>query len=434
MNNFIGKDNFVWWVGVVEDIKDPLVLGRCKIRIFGWHTENTQLIPTKDLPWATPIYPVNNSRNFATPMEGDYVFGFFSDGMSGQAPIFMGVFPGVPQNNPTPGKGFTALANQGSATSGDEALQAFEDAQAAQLAAQEGSAFASSAELNPTDRRLAAGTQTTPMSPANAPAMQLIRVGRPTTPTNAYSTKGTLIEVNNGQLTHACDFRFLINFADLGIGVIENPITLIQQAIKNAQNKAAAIIRTMLAQIIDKFRLVIKAITITLNLDPTGQIAKLVSKVREVVRTINYYSKKLAEIIGQAALIVALLKELKQVIEWIKNLPKEILAMLRNCLLNFQGAVQSAVSQISLIPGQVSNSLSDAFGQLETSTSETISEAQQAEQSANVPNTLITLVSSPENANANALLDFINSQYPNANIIITSTNSASFNVANSSTP
>ena len=37
-NNFIGLSGFVWWVGVVEDVKDPLASGRARIRIFGWHT------------------------------------------------------------------------------------------------------------------------------------------------------------------------------------------------------------------------------------------------------------------------------------------------------------------------------------------------------------------------------------------------------------
>ena len=36
MNNFIGKS----WIGVVENIDDPLQLGRVKVRIFGYHTED----------------------------------------------------------------------------------------------------------------------------------------------------------------------------------------------------------------------------------------------------------------------------------------------------------------------------------------------------------------------------------------------------------
>jgi len=33
-SNFIGKDGFIWWIGINEFRGDPLGLGRCKVRIF----------------------------------------------------------------------------------------------------------------------------------------------------------------------------------------------------------------------------------------------------------------------------------------------------------------------------------------------------------------------------------------------------------------
>ena len=95
MENFIGKDNFVWFIGVIEDRSDPLGIGRCKLRIFGWHTDNKSELPTDALPWAQPVYPINNSRSFSSPKIGDWIVGFFMDGMSGQAPVMLGVLPGV---------------------------------------------------------------------------------------------------------------------------------------------------------------------------------------------------------------------------------------------------------------------------------------------------------------------------------------------------
>jgi len=95
MNNFIGKDGFNWWVGVVENRMDPLQLGRCQVRIFGHHTENKQLLPTADLPWAQASLPTNSSQIFSAPKEGEYVTGFFADGESSQAPIMTGVLPGL---------------------------------------------------------------------------------------------------------------------------------------------------------------------------------------------------------------------------------------------------------------------------------------------------------------------------------------------------
>lgn len=108
---FAGMNGFVWWIGVVESRKDPLNIGRCQIRILGWHSEDLTMIPTEDLPWSHPMLPVNNSKSFKTPVEGDWVIGFFLDGKSGQSPVYMGVLPGIPQSAASqeelpPNKGF----------------------------------------------------------------------------------------------------------------------------------------------------------------------------------------------------------------------------------------------------------------------------------------------------------------------------------------
>lgn len=97
MNDFIGKNGFVWWVGVVEDRIDPLLLGRCRVRIFGWHTDDKSLLPTENLPWAQAVYPLNTppSKCFGVPLLGDWVLGFFMDGDNAQFPIMFGVIPGL---------------------------------------------------------------------------------------------------------------------------------------------------------------------------------------------------------------------------------------------------------------------------------------------------------------------------------------------------
>lgn len=98
MSDFSGKTGFIWFVGVVENRMDPLGLGRCQIRAFGWHDDgNPQSkmnIPLTDLPWATPLLPCNNSKSFSSPELGDWVVGFFMDGVSAQFPVMMGVLPG----------------------------------------------------------------------------------------------------------------------------------------------------------------------------------------------------------------------------------------------------------------------------------------------------------------------------------------------------
>jgi hypothetical protein len=106
--DFIGLDGFQWWFGVVENRNDPLLLGRCQVRIFGTHSANLTDIPSADLPWALPVHAVNN-QTFSTPKEGDYVFGFFIDGSYAQQPVMMGIVPGIPQEMTDPNQGFADL-------------------------------------------------------------------------------------------------------------------------------------------------------------------------------------------------------------------------------------------------------------------------------------------------------------------------------------
>jgi hypothetical protein len=93
--DFAGKNGFIWWVGSVENRVDPLGIGRCQVRIFGWHTSKKNILPTEDLPWAHPVYPLNAPDDFGTPMLNDWVLGFFMDGESAQMPIMLGVIPGL---------------------------------------------------------------------------------------------------------------------------------------------------------------------------------------------------------------------------------------------------------------------------------------------------------------------------------------------------
>ncbi|MAG26790.1 hypothetical protein CMI47_14710 [Candidatus Pacearchaeota archaeon] len=80
---------FVWWKGKVEDRTDPLQLGRCKVRILGYHTDDVSEIPTEDLPFAYPAMPINSrpSDSPVGPVEGTWVMGFFADGENAQQPI-----------------------------------------------------------------------------------------------------------------------------------------------------------------------------------------------------------------------------------------------------------------------------------------------------------------------------------------------------------
>ena len=111
MQNFMGKDGFQWFVGVVEDRQDPKKVGRVRVRCLGYHSENVSDLPTDRLPWAHPMNPVTSATVSGvgqTPLgmvEGTWVVGFFQDGADAQQPIIIGTLPGVPSSLPTKGAG-----------------------------------------------------------------------------------------------------------------------------------------------------------------------------------------------------------------------------------------------------------------------------------------------------------------------------------------
>lgn len=90
----MGRDGFVWWIGVVEDTNDPTTANlRCRVRIFGWHDADTDQLSTQDLPWALVLQPTNGRHQPHNLQNGDWVVGFFLDATLGQQPVIMGVLP-----------------------------------------------------------------------------------------------------------------------------------------------------------------------------------------------------------------------------------------------------------------------------------------------------------------------------------------------------
>ena len=95
--SFLGA--MIWFTGVVEDIDDPLQLGRTKVRCYGYHTKNKNELPTEDLPWASPVVPITSASMAgvgvsATGLQnGSWVIGFFKDGQAAQDPVILCSIP-----------------------------------------------------------------------------------------------------------------------------------------------------------------------------------------------------------------------------------------------------------------------------------------------------------------------------------------------------
>ena len=103
--NWIGTDGFTWFLGIVQDINDPLNCGRVKVRCVGWHSDNINELPVSNLPWAQVMMPVTSAstssvgRSGTGLLNGSYVMGFFLDGETSQQPVVMESLHGMPDGS-----------------------------------------------------------------------------------------------------------------------------------------------------------------------------------------------------------------------------------------------------------------------------------------------------------------------------------------------
>lgn len=98
-------DSMTWFVGVVEDVNDPQLINRVRVRCVGYHPKDKTLLPTAALPWAPFL---SSTAQMSAPMinQGDWVIGFFIDGSLAQQPVVLGSYVSVPLTQANKEEGF----------------------------------------------------------------------------------------------------------------------------------------------------------------------------------------------------------------------------------------------------------------------------------------------------------------------------------------
>jgi hypothetical protein len=102
-----GLRKLVAGYGVVEDRKDPLKLGRVRVRWFGFDTDDKERMPTESLPWAMVSTPIGSDGHVTGLKEGDWVIGLFMDGPLKQKPVVLGQIHNIPEEEANPLSGFS---------------------------------------------------------------------------------------------------------------------------------------------------------------------------------------------------------------------------------------------------------------------------------------------------------------------------------------
>ncbi len=122
-SEFFGKDGFVPFIGFVEDVNDPKMSNRVKVRCIGWHpkskpgnqSDNTEdALSTDDIPWARVAMPTTMAQQSRIGgkhglLVGCCVFGCFLDGDEAQDPLVLAALNftanSTEENNRKPLKG-----------------------------------------------------------------------------------------------------------------------------------------------------------------------------------------------------------------------------------------------------------------------------------------------------------------------------------------
>lgn len=324
--DFAGKNGYIWWTGVIVDRKDPANVGRCKVRIFGWHDENENKVPVSDLPWAQILLPVNNSKSISLPKEGDWVSGYFLDGNSAQMPVIVGVFPGILHNEPrTPTNESEAVKLLEAQLLVEkqklvELQKNFQTTTRAKLVLDQQKVIS---DLEKQISQLKSNLNRKPGIPWQDERKQSDVNNDPVPPTDVVFyvkeeptisrlgrgiVQGTMVNKNNNDLAHVCDF----------ISEMQKNINLKQYT------------KALANQIREAIRWVMKALGFS---DATGQYSWILNTLKAYARELRRIQKEIIQpIVDFEKYVLAYIVKVRAMITWLLSLPERFLAVLKDCL------------------------------------------------------------------------------------------------------
>lgn len=277
------------------------------------------------------------------------------------------------------------------------------------------------------------------VSPSSVFTGLSIKAGVQTTPQLGRGhVTGSFVEFMNGNLAHACDVRFIfnLNFGSLGI---DNPVTAIQNAIRNAKFKAAQRMKDLLADAVDAIRLIVDGVLSVLGSDPIGFTSFSWSYAKDLFRQINTTIKFIAEKTEIVLEWVFFAQQISQLVAWIESLPDKIKSLLAQCVANFTNSIKQIANNIGSIPAQITaltqaqlNQVVGSFTAAAQLTQSTLTDSLKTTTSALPAGLADTITTDTTSDHANTLLTYINSITPNANTLLA--NSTATLMSNSSSP
>jgi hypothetical protein len=247
-------------------------------------------------------------------------------------------------------------------------------------------------------------------------------MGKPGTQTTPSLGRGNLngsaISLLNGNLEHACDFKFMISVDMFALVGVTNPVEAIQKALKNAKMKATNRLRTLLKDAVKYIREGLDYVMKALGFDPSGQLALSFQIGKDLVDKINEAIKWVAQKVEDVMEWVYFAQQIQQLINWIKSLPAKMQAMLKACLANFKKSITAVADQLQALPDQVINATQTQIQGLANQFTQAAQDVANAAQGAlddhtsNMPDALYQALMDPSADSAAALDSHIKENTP----------------------
>ena len=308
-----GIAGFVIWHGIIEDIADPLLLGRVRARAIGFHNSDKAKMPRDALPWAQPLIPSSGANSTSRLGRGDWVTGYFLDGFDAQRPVILGKLGGInPKDVNELDRQLIAEPVVVSSSAEDLLRESFAGRDPFRA---DRSRFAED-RLTPEQKKLLQ------FQPKPATGVFFKRLDRPDTPALAQElVNGTAVGVANKNRVHVCD-------------------------ISAGMRRAAALTRVAFGQLMQGIRAAVKAILGFLGIKPDSESTRFIELAKKIKRVIDYVQRFIDKITDYGAIIVFYARQVRAMIDWILSLPKALAEMLAGCLNELLNAAAAGFSTL----------------------------------------------------------------------------------------
>lgn len=353
-NDFAGKNGFIWWVGIVEAREDPLKVGRLRVRIIGWHTDNKAELPTDKLPWAQILLPTNGATSFTVPKEGEWVMGFFMDGSEGQQPVVIGVFPGIVSDT------------RREVTSSTDVVNALKDeltkqrAKLDDLSKRRNEILSSvpdspqrQADISSIDAQIVEQTRLVRGVEERVAQYNSINEAQPQA---GFTDPRSQAQINRGPREPQYSKDGVVgepSVARIARGVVNGTVHAQTNArrehvcdISNELKGISDWAKVMMSKLGELIRFIVNGITSGMNLDPSGTLKKITETLRKFNRLLREIRDFLKLVNAALNVVTRIVRYIRAMIDYILSLPAKLLAFLRKCLAEFLGALARIFSDM----------------------------------------------------------------------------------------